>query len=262
MVIKQIEAICRDFLWHGKESESRPAMVAWDKVYRAEKQGGLGIKNLQIWNCAAIANLAWRKICQIKTLMKDCIWAQNVQYSINSGYSWLLPDTGIVDWHSWHLNRWVLPKHRFICWLIVQQRLLTQDRLMNMGIAQHNSCYLCGIMPEDHKHLFFACVYSATCCRLVSEWCSFQIPFANCIQWWIALRSRTLTQKKALGIIVSSLMYHIWMCRNKSRVELFLLRPEKLVEQVKCDVVNRLKNCQIKCQNVCTLAWLNVIRSN
>ncbi|XP_074266570.1 uncharacterized protein LOC141589846 [Silene latifolia] len=189
------------------------------KVCRAEKQGGLGIKNLQIWNCAAIAkyvwwikkkenhlwvkwvhaiyikgdickdyepplnsSLAWRKICQIKTLMKDCIWAQNVHYSINYGYSWLLPDTGTVD----------------LAFMASEQRLLTQVRLMNMGIAQHNSCYLCGIMPEDHKHLFIACVYSATCCRLVSDWCSFQIPLANCIQWWIALRSRTLTQKKAL----------------------------------------------------------------
>ncbi|XP_074271179.1 uncharacterized protein LOC141595105 [Silene latifolia] len=210
-VIRKIDSICKDFIWCGKTTRDSPALVDWEKLCRPKKQGGLGFKNLMIWNLAVIAKYvwwienkedhlwvkwvhaiyirdkswcdyepisnsswAWRKICHSKNLMKplfyDETWrALQVPYSIRMGYSWLLPDSDNVPWYPWWINKWVVPKHGFIGWLMAQHRLLTQDRLQSMNVIQSNQCYLCGIAAENHNHLFFQCEYSKQCSKCVSD---------------------------------------------------------------------------------------------
>ncbi|XP_074271645.1 uncharacterized protein LOC141595577 [Silene latifolia] len=162
------------------EPGSSPALVAWEKVCSSKKHGGLGLKNLHYWNCAAVgkyvwwienkedhlrvkwvhviyikgkvwkdysppinSSWAWRKICQTKNILKDSIWDQNISYSIKRGYEWLVPANPTVPWYRWSLNNWIMHKHGFICWLAAQGHLLTQDRLNMMLITQTNCCYLC-----------------------------------------------------------------------------------------------------------------------
>ncbi|XP_074267197.1 uncharacterized protein LOC141590507 [Silene latifolia] len=287
-VLRKIEAICREFLWHGKETRDSPSLVAWEKICRPKKQGGLGFTNLILWNVAALtkyvwwienkedhlwvkwvyavyikdqrwfdyeptlnSSWSWRKICQTKNLMKpfftSSIFSLNVNYTVRMGYSWLLPAAGNVTWYPWSQNNWMIPKHRFIGWLMVQQRLLTQDRLIRMHILQSNICFLCGVAPEDHPHLFFLCKYSQKCCDLVSTWCRFSIPLQDSVDWWVTARFRSLCQKKILGIILVALIYQLWMCRNCSRVELSLSRPEMVLHLVQKDVtlsLVMLRNCK------------------
>lgn len=38
---------------------NRPGYVAWEKVCRPKNQGGLGIRDVILWNKAAIANHIW-----------------------------------------------------------------------------------------------------------------------------------------------------------------------------------------------------------
>ncbi|XP_074267225.1 uncharacterized protein LOC141590543 [Silene latifolia] len=178
------------------------------------------------------------------------------------GYSWLLPTAANVTWYPWSQNNWILPKHRFIGWLMVQQRLLTQDRLIRMNILQSNLCFLCGVAPEDHSHLFFLCKYSQICCGLVSTWCRFSIPLKDSVEWWVNARFRSLCQKKILGIILAALIYQLWMCRNRSRVELSLSRPEVVLHLVKKDVVMRIHSCNCKIKNVMVQQWVHTICSN
>ncbi|KAL9265272.1 hypothetical protein AKJ16_DCAP26383, partial [Drosera capensis] len=49
IVIEEIEAICRSFLWTGVAMYRRKALVSWDGISVPMKQGGLLIKNLKIW---------------------------------------------------------------------------------------------------------------------------------------------------------------------------------------------------------------------
>jgi len=58
-VITQVTKICRNFLWGGNEYYKRPPHVAWDRVCTPKKQGGLGVKNLNMWNMAYVAKLVW-----------------------------------------------------------------------------------------------------------------------------------------------------------------------------------------------------------
>ncbi|XP_074305913.1 uncharacterized protein LOC141641138 [Silene latifolia] len=267
-VIRQIDSICKDFLWYGKTTRDSPVLVAWEKLCRPKKKGGLGFKNLLIWNQAAIAkdkvwrdyepsinsSWSWRKICHTKNLMKPLLYdeawrALQVLYTIRIGYSWLLPDCAEVPWFPWWINKWVVPKHGFIGWLMAQNRLLTQDRLQGMGIIHSNQCFLCGNVAENHSHLFFQCEYSKHCCKCVSDWCGINIPLQNCVQWWNSQRFRSLCKKRVVGVILAALIYHVWLSKNRC-VELVLLRPEMLAWQIRNDVRLRLRSCKLSSKKV------------
>ncbi|XP_074318417.1 uncharacterized protein LOC141655226 [Silene latifolia] len=178
-------------------------------------------------------------------------------YSTALGYKWLQAQDAVCDWYPWILNAWVVPKHGFISWLMGHNRLLTQDRLMSMKIIQSNLCFLCGMQQETHTHLFFKCEYSRRCCRMVSDWCAEMLSDEDCIRWWCSKRYRSLSKKKIVGVILAGLIYHLWMARNKCRVDQTLLCPEKLVKLVQIDVCNRVKKFQSKCQSASVMNWLD-----
>jgi hypothetical protein len=54
-VIRIIEQKINKFLWNGKDTNAK-AKVAWDKVCLPKSEGGLGLRKLDVWNCAAMLN--------------------------------------------------------------------------------------------------------------------------------------------------------------------------------------------------------------
>ncbi|XP_062093871.1 uncharacterized protein LOC133799897 [Humulus lupulus] len=58
-VFSRINEICRAFLWKGVTDYGGPGSVAWEEVCKCKKEGGLGIRNIEIWNIAALGKLVW-----------------------------------------------------------------------------------------------------------------------------------------------------------------------------------------------------------
>ncbi|XP_020249118.1 uncharacterized protein LOC109826499 [Asparagus officinalis] len=58
-VLQKIDDLCRDFLWGKTDQAFKSPLVAWDKVCKEKKYGGLGIFSAKIWNIAS----ALRTIC-------------------------------------------------------------------------------------------------------------------------------------------------------------------------------------------------------
>ncbi|XP_074277026.1 uncharacterized protein LOC141600681 [Silene latifolia] len=199
---------------------------------------------------------AWRKICQTKSILKPFITSGIASYSIRDGYRWLQPALANVRWAPWVGIKLMLPKHKFFAWLVSQQRLLTQDRLIKMQIISENQCYLCSLQEESHKHLFFECVYSSQCLCLISMWVGVQIPEQSVIQWWLRLRDRSLLKKQVIATVVCSLMYSIWDCRNKCRIENSLIRPEVLCRRLKSQISDRLRCINIVSKCRATTVWM------
>ncbi|KAK4376022.1 hypothetical protein RND71_006699 [Anisodus tanguticus] len=54
-VMKRLTAICRNFLWDGKEETRKVPLIAWDLVCKPKNMGGLGVINCIVWNEAAVA---------------------------------------------------------------------------------------------------------------------------------------------------------------------------------------------------------------
>ncbi|KAJ8430486.1 hypothetical protein Cgig2_004679 [Carnegiea gigantea] len=70
-VIKQLNNVCRNFLWGANEVYRKIPYVSWEETYRPKKYGGLGLLNMEAWNYANIAKLVWAV-----TMKKDLLWVK------------------------------------------------------------------------------------------------------------------------------------------------------------------------------------------
>lgn len=61
----------------------------------------------------------------------------------------------MVKW--WKFMRFpkAIPKHAFIDWLVIHNRLSTKSRVLKRDINVDLKCAICSLKVESHEHLFF-----------------------------------------------------------------------------------------------------------
>lgn len=77
IVVNEVEKLCRNFLGHGSNSSSNGGLVAWTTVCRQKSKGGLGIKDVSLWNKAIQVKHIWELITDKKTLW--AIWVTKIK---------------------------------------------------------------------------------------------------------------------------------------------------------------------------------------
>jgi hypothetical protein len=83
---KRIEKLQRDFLWGGLKEEFKYHLVNWDKVCSPISEGGLGIRNLRVFNQALLGKWVWHYVHEREA------WGRIV-VDAKFGYEW-------GGWHS------------------------------------------------------------------------------------------------------------------------------------------------------------------
>ncbi|XP_062075046.1 uncharacterized protein LOC133779059 [Humulus lupulus] len=73
-VIKEIDQLCRNFLWGFKDSNSNRSkmhLIAWDQVCLPKSLGGLGFKEGSNWNKVLLAKFFW-----VVSSKQDILWVK------------------------------------------------------------------------------------------------------------------------------------------------------------------------------------------
>ncbi|XP_074301399.1 uncharacterized protein LOC141632786 [Silene latifolia] len=205
------------------------------------------------------ASWSLRSICRCKNQMLSGYtgtwWLdEDGIYTVAKGYKWLRGDNPDVSWHSGIWNSVNLPKHYFIGWLAMRQRLLTKDRLCSMFGSIEEGCDLCGTDKETHSHLFFQCPYSNRCLHLLS-WYKIQLPTTNIEDWWSTKKFQSQIEGDILAAIMVAAFYNIWWMRNHCRLNNALFRPEYVVGRIKNVIKNR---CNSRWRDFISLHWLQL----
>ncbi|XP_033136094.1 uncharacterized protein LOC103837732 isoform X1 [Brassica rapa] len=108
--IKKINSMCAAFLWKGSVEGRYTARVAWEKVCLPKDEGGLGLKNLCVWNKACSLKLLWMLFFQTESVWVAWIH-QNV---IKDSDFWLLKEK---QSHTWIFKKILRLRHLAVRWL-------------------------------------------------------------------------------------------------------------------------------------------------
>ncbi|CAJ2673784.1 unnamed protein product [Trifolium pratense] len=74
-ILKQLVRIQRNFLWGGGLEEKKLCWIKWDHICLPKNQGGLGVKNLELFNTALLSKWKWRLIDE-----RQGVWADLLRY--------------------------------------------------------------------------------------------------------------------------------------------------------------------------------------
>ncbi|XP_074288313.1 uncharacterized protein LOC141613474 [Silene latifolia] len=173
-------------------------------------------------------------------------------------YQWLLGSYPKKDWVPMVWNRVCVPKHNFSTWIYVQQRFLTQDRIQKFRVISAGVCYLCGLHMETHSHLFFDCSFSMQCLKHLQTWLQIQWQ-GSVLEWILRWRCRSLLKKQVIMAAISGLIYSIWDCRNKCRLEHYITQPARVVKGIHQMLRIRLNKVDFDKGRVKCKAWLKQI---
>jgi hypothetical protein len=111
-------------------------------------------------------------------------------------------------------------KHKLFLWLLVQDRILTADRLLLRHWPCDPVCILCDQADENATHLCLNCVYAREVWVLVSNWADMEIAIPNGVtsteSWWnMAVQGRTKTQRRRIAAILMCTAWNVWKERNR-----------------------------------------------
>uniref|UniRef100_A0A803P5S4 Reverse transcriptase domain-containing protein n=1 Tax=Cannabis sativa TaxID=3483 RepID=A0A803P5S4_CANSA len=257
--IKEIESICRGFLWNGKHKLTGVAAVAWSKVCNTKSAGGLGLKSVGDWNNAAMFKYIWavakkednlwvkwvhcvyikgadwwqysantndswywRKLVSLKGKVMELFDENEIQnccnqYNVSTGYTKLVPAGVKKQWTSVVWSRLNCPKHSFILWLSMLQRLKTKNRVKIYRPEIDSSCHLCSSNAEESvDHLFFASSFTRECFDLDKNWLGWKtsVQTVEKAVLWLGKARMSKLKRGVYAATLAALMYQLWICRN------------------------------------------------
>ncbi|XP_020256684.1 uncharacterized protein LOC109833427 [Asparagus officinalis] len=168
---------------------------------------------------------------------------------LSAVYSVFSPGSHMVPWYNTIWGKLNYPKHTFVLWLAVQNRLLTQDRLMRRGTINSNICLLCaGTASETRNHLFFDCPFSREVWLAIMDW--LRMTWQSCE--WELLMNWFYTRQRGNGfktnvrrLALAATVYRLWIERNNRFFQKGVTGAAHLVKNIKFDILTICLNSSI-----------------
>jgi len=263
-------------LWGGSEAYKKVPYIAWDNICIPKRNGGLGVKNIGLWNMACIAKLVWDIANK-----KDTLWVQWIhgryikargwwEYSIRSDASWywkkLLKvrdrfrtypkaDYKIQEGYAWLLNvplspKWTnitwtrisIPRHSLTVWMFMHQRLPILERQGKHTQLPSVECSMCQQSSETQDHLFFECSYAKNIWeKFLNDW-HVDIERTGLEVFVNSLTKLKMPRRlKALFYaMTNAVIYNIWLVRNRKLYSNMDYPVDEVLKEIKRQIVLRI----------------------
>lgn len=181
----------------------------------------------------------WRQLTHVKDRFRSGFsgdkWVFDKNgYSTLSGYKWLRTGQREVEWDKWVWNKLNIPKHSFLSWIIMWQRLNTRDRLRKIGLDVPSECPLCGKLPETAEHIFLHCEYSQRCRQMLEQKLQVRAQGSDLSQFsnWLHKPVAGSVRSQVVQCVFLSFLYHVWWQRNQAIWQGCIARHKRVVEQI------------------------------
>ncbi|XP_074314439.1 uncharacterized protein LOC141649654 [Silene latifolia] len=211
-ILNKIDAICRNYLWRGKDTYMNAPNVNWGGWCTPKDEGGLGIKSTKLWNKALLGKYVWWLATK-----KDHLWVKWVNHVYLKGCDWTSYEPPIYC--SWS-------------WRKIAQLLKTFAPTYSSGKW----------LGEDipYKVMDGYNWISGRCISTLQHYLHKAFPATELSDWFTRHHGGTKLQKRVICAAHVAVLYAIWRARNKARVDQMVINPGTPVRQVLNDVIARL----------------------
>ena len=223
-------------------SKSGSLWIAWIETYVLKGRSIWEVSNTQTssWN--------WKKLLQLRNLASRFIEVKNgaevwkfpgSKYSAETIWKEIRPKQDKVPWARFLWSTMVIPKHTFISWMAILNRLPTMDRLIAWGMNVRGTCCNCQKEEETRDHLFFGCSYAKNIWKEILQLCGLHRdvrPWEEELTWAVQRIKGKVLISIVLKIAWRAFIYFVWRKRNRRLHNELAETPLQLLERVK-DVV-------------------------
>ncbi|KAL2894454.1 hypothetical protein RDABS01_010363 [Bienertia sinuspersici] len=210
-------------------------------------------KDWRIYMPNSTVSWYWRQLTHIKDKFRtgysgDRWMFDKKGYTASSGYEWLRNNQNVVGWSKWVWNRLNIPKHSFMCWVIMWDRLQTRDKLRKIGIQVENHCPMCGLYQETADHLLVQCSYVRKCTQELNRSLKLfpQFQDLDSMSNWLNRPTAGRVRCQVVQATSAALLYNIWIQRNKAICQGCLQHYNSVVKQIKSEVWMRIQGIMPK----------------
>ncbi|XP_057461129.1 uncharacterized protein LOC130751551 [Actinidia eriantha] len=164
-------------------------------------------------------------------------WNSNGKPNSRLAYEYFRPRRAKLAWPKIVWQSFIMPKHSFILWLGLKEKLMTRDKLQ--GVIEDISCPLCNAAAESIEHLFFSCRIANKIWTKIKSWLRISRGMQTlkaAAKWLIKEARGTGVPAKIKRISLASTVYHLWEARNQRIFEGKIKQPEAIIRRVQIQV--------------------------
>ncbi|GKE28992.1 reverse transcriptase zinc-binding domain-containing protein, partial [Tanacetum coccineum] len=183
-------------------------------------------------------NILWRK--EYGNLCK---------FSVKQAYVDLLEDAKDVVWWKMIWFSQNIPKHAFILWMAVLNKLSTQDKIKQWGSFDVMRCSLCKKDTDSHSHLFFECEFSKALWEKVIwkigvDWK--EANWNNNVESFAKKRNVNSINNIIRRICLAASVYLVWQERNNRIFRDEMRSPDELYKILEEIIRMRFLSLKVK----------------
>ncbi|KAL5559711.1 hypothetical protein UlMin_035922 [Ulmus minor] len=173
-LIKELHRLCAQFWWGGNNEKKRMHWCTWERLCAHKLNGGMGFRDMRLFNKAILAKQAWRILTCPSSLAARVLQgfyftnSTFLQVRKTSSASFVLPTPNrpTVDSLTWHYNKrghytfWKLQipaKIRIFVWKAYNDWIPTAVNLANHGVPTHKRCLICNEANDTTTHGLWEC---------------------------------------------------------------------------------------------------------
>ena len=153
-------------------------------------------------------------------------------------------------WRCLMFNNVARPKAYFTMWIMLNQRLVTVDRLAQWGIEVEKICVMCKNEEETAEHLFLQCDYARRIWeRLLSSMekqTEVPLTWEQFVQWCIIHGKEKRPAALMFKAILAEGIYGLWMERNNRIFEHKSRNEEQIVKEISYTTIVRTQHMVVK----------------
>ncbi|KAJ8432143.1 hypothetical protein Cgig2_014304 [Carnegiea gigantea] len=133
-----------------------------------------------------------------------------------------------VAWAKMVWSRTNIPRHAFVLWTFIQQRLPTKLRLSKFTLQLETTCSLCNTAIESDNHIIYECPYARDVRNGIQKWWSLPATTHQEIMHHLIKTRGTQAKMQVNYAVYAATVYYIWHSRNHQ-----FIPPHQTVKWIK-----------------------------